>query len=258
MHSSVTKYLCILANIDINTSIKDNKVPIKQFTQNDVEIITINTKYQGFFKIEEYQLRHRLFNGGYSKTLSREIFERGDAVVLMPYDVANDAVVFVTQFRSGALKPALKPTIENQSVNNCSTKNTQSPWLIEFVAGMFNENENPVEVAIREAKEEANLDINEKDIEPIMQYLSSPGGTTENIHLYIGYVNSIDEQGKNIAGVYGLDEEGEDILVSVVPRVEAMQLLAEGKINNAATVIGLQWLQLNYQRIQIQQLNAQR
>lgn len=218
-------------------------MPIKQFSQNDVEIIANNTKYQGFFKIDEYQLRHRLFNGGYSKTLSREIFERGDAVVLMPYDVNNDAVIFLTQFRAGALK---------QSTN----EKAPSPWLIEFVAGMFNENENPIEVAIREAKEEANLDICAKEIEPIMQYLSSPGGTTENVHLYIGYVNSLDKQGNKIAGVYGLDEEGEDILVSVQPRVDAMKLLAEGKINNAATVIGLQWLQLNYQRIQKQQRDS--
>ena len=83
-----------------------------------------------------------------------------------------------------------------------------------------------------------------------MQYLSSPGGTTENIHLYLGLVNSLDEQGKPITGYYGLAEEGEDILVSVMSRVEAMQWLAQGKINNAATVIGLQWLQLNYQQLQ--------
>jgi len=231
----------------MNTSIKDNNVTIKQFTHKDVEIIANNTKFQGFFKIDEYQLRHRLFNGGYSKMITREIFERGDAVVLMPYDVANDTVVFVTQFRVGALKH----TVDNKVTGDFSSDDSSpSPWLIEFVAGMFNENENPIDVAIREAKEEANLDIDVKDVEPIMQYLSSPGGTTENIHLYIGYINSKDEQGNNIAGVYGLDDEGEDILVSVVPRVEAMKLLAEGKINNAATVIGLQWLQLNYQRIQ--------
>ena len=215
---------------------------IKQFTQNDVEIIENNTKYQGFFKIDEYKLRHRLFNGGYSQILSREIFERGNAVVLMPYDVSNDTLVFVTQFRVGAL---------TESTDN--NGQSSSPWLLEFVAGMFNENENPIEVAIRETKEEANLIISAKDVEPIMQYLSSPGGTTENIHLYIGYVDSTNNEGDYISGVYGLVDEGEDIQVSVLPRISAMKLLDEGKINNAATIIGLQWLQLNYQRIQNQQ-----
>ncbi len=220
--------------------IKENIVSIDTFTRSDVKVIAKKCCYQGFFTIDEYQLQHKLYQGGYSKILTREIFERGDAVVLMPYDVKNDNLIFVTQFRAGALRLAN----ENKE---------QSPWLIEFIAGMFNENENPIDVAIREAKEEANLIIDAANISPIMQYLSSPGGTTENIHLYLGLVNSLDEQGKPITGYYGLAEEGEDILVSVMSRVEAMQWLAQGKINNAATVIGLQWLQLNYQQLQAKQ-----
>lgn len=215
---------------------------IGKFTSEDVEITAKNCRYKGFFTIDEYQIRHKLYRGGYSKTLTREIFERGDAVVLMPYDVKNDNLVFVTQFRVGALRLA-------------SENKTQSPWLLEFIAGMFNDNENPIDVAIREAKEEANITISAENITPIMQYLSSPGGTNENIHLYLGLVSSLDEQGNSIAGVYGLAEEGEDILVSVMSRVEAMVLLAQGKINNAATIIGLQWLQLNYQQLQAKQLN---
>ena len=211
---------------------------IAKFTSKDVKILNKTTKFQGFFKIEEYQFQHKLFQGGYSKVLQREIFERGDAVVLMPYDVKNDNVIFVTQFRAGALH------------------REQSPWLIEFIAGMFNDNEDPIDVAIREAKEEANLTITKESITPIMQYLSSPGGTTENIHLYLGLVNSLNEQGKALSGCYGLPEEGEDILVSVLSREQAMNLLYTGKINNAATVIGLQWLQLNYQRL-AQQLAQQ-
>jgi len=210
---------------------------IQQFNNNDVEISNIITKYQGFFKVDEYQLRHRLYQGGYSKIFTREIFDRGDAVVLMPYDIRNDNLVFVSQFRAGALA-------------KYKGRKQQSPWLLEFVAGMFGENESPIEVAIREAKEEANLTLFATDIEPIMQYFSSPGGSNEMIHLYIGFVDSTDINGNDLTGVYGLANENEDILVSVISRVEAMSLLAQGKINNAATVIGLQWLQLNYLRLQ--------
>jgi len=206
----------------------DKLSKIQPFGHNDLEILQIITRYQGFFKLDEYHLRHRLFNGGYSKILTREVFDRGDAVVLMPYDAINDRVVFTCQFRPGALKQ-------------------QVPWLLEFIAGMFAPNENPIDVAIREAKEEANLSICADEIYPIMQYLSSPGGTNENIHLYVGLVDSY-----KINGVYGLPEEGEDILVTSFSRLEAMELLVQGKINNAATVIGLQWLQLNYARLQQQ------
>ena len=207
----------------------DKLSKIQPFDHRDVDTLQIITRYQGFFKVDEYALRHRLFNGDYSKVLSREIFDRGDAVVLMPYDAINDRVVFTCQFRPGALN------------------REQTPWLLEFIAGMFADNENPVDVAIREAKEEANLMLTPDNIQPIMQYFSSPGGTNENIHLYLGLIDST-----NIAGVYGLPEEGEDILVTSFSRLEAMELLAQGKINNAATVIGLQWLQLNYLNLQSQ------
>ena len=90
-----------------------------------------------------------------------------------------------------------------------------------------------------------NITVNTEQISKIMQYYSSPGGTNEIIHLYVANVDSTD-----VGGIYGLPEEGEDILVKVVPREQAMQWLAEGKVINAATIIGLQWLQMNYQQLQ--------
>ncbi len=190
------------------------------------------TKYKGFFQLDEVHLSHKLYQGGESEIMSREIFERGDAVVVLPYDPVEDVIVFNEQFRVGA-------------VNSSMVKNGASPWLLEFVAGMFGANESPVEVAIREAKEEANLTIEAKDIQKVMQYFSSPGGTSEVIHLYVAKVDST-----NVGGIYGLPEEGEDILIHVISRPDAMELLSQGKISNAATIIGLQWLQMNYHQLQ--------
>lgn len=198
-----------------------------EFSPEDVIEHAKETKYQGFFKINEYQVSHKLFDGGFSKVLSREIFERGDAVVLLPYDPVNDTVVLLEQFRPGVMRSG------------------DYPWLLEFVAGMFDKGENAAQVAIREAKEEANLDINESDLVPVMKYFSSPGGMSERIHLYAAKVSSDD-----VGGVYGLPEEGEDILVHVFSRKDALGLLDKGKISNAATIIGLQWLALNYQQLQ--------
>ena len=199
---------------------------ILQFEQNDVEIITKKNKYRGFFAIDEYQLRHKLYQGGYSKTLTREIFERGDAVGLLPYDPNTDSIVLIEQFRLGA-------------INNHDT-----PWQLEIIAGMFGKQEQPIEVAIREAKEEANLTVETKNVSKIMNYLSSSGGSTECLHLYCGLIDSC-----NVGGVYGLEEEGEDILVHVIQRTEAYKLLENGKITNAATIIALQWLMLNYRHL---------
>lgn len=204
----------------------EKPAPIQQFDDKDVILHQVETKYQGFFKIAQYQVSHRLFHGGYSKQLSREIFERGDAVVLMPYDPLRDKVILIEQFRPGAMG------------------REQSPWLLEFIAGMFDGDELPTEVAIREAKEEANITVAHHDLEFIMTYLSSPGGTSECLHLYTANVDSA-----NLGGVFGLPEEGEDILVHAIDRQQAMALLAAGKINNASTIIGLQWLALNFSEL---------
>ena len=208
----------------------DNKKPITmfQYNKNDVDISAINTRYQGFFKIDEYKIKHKLFSNEFSDEFTREVFERGDAVVVMLYDPKNDNLLLLEQFRAGALR----------------TETT--PWLIEFVAGMFNANENPVDAVIRETKEEANITLAPEKIKLIMKYLSSPGGMSECIHLYWA---EFDSSNVSSGSVHGLDEENEDILLHIVSRSEALTLLSEGKIINAATVIGLQWLALNYQHL---------
>jgi len=195
------------------------------FTSKDMKIHQKRTIYQGFFKLDEYKVSHQCFDGTQSKVLTREVFERGDAVVLIPYDPIQNKVVLIEQFRPGAIRAA------------------DNPWMLEFIAGMFNENEQPIDVAIREAKEEANISVQMNQVSKVMTYLSSPGGMSEAVHMYIAMIDS-----SNIGGVYGLEEEGEDILVHVMSLEEAMLLLQQGKIANAATIIGLQWLSLNYSR----------
>jgi len=206
---------------------------ILQYSIDDVSISQLETKYQGFFKLDEYQLTHKLFSGGQSKTMTREIFERGDAVVVMVYDAKLDQLLLIEQFRPGAIRAS-------------SCMHNGNPWQLEFIAGMFAKDENPIDVAIREAKEEANIELSTDNLTLIIQYLSSPGGTTECIHLYLAL---IDSEQIEAGSVHGLDEENEDILLHLVSREQALTLLAEGKMTNAATIIGLQWLAMNYQTL---------
>ena len=207
---------------------KNKPLAMLQFDNEQVSVHSVDTKYQGFFKMNEYTLQHKLFSGQQSQTFTREVFERGDAVVVMPYDVKQDKVLLIEQFRAGAIR------------------GEDSAWLLEFIAGMFDDNESPIEVAIREAKEEANISLSADTLQPIMEYLSSPGGMSERIHLYLAH---FDSDKVSDGGVYGLLEENEDILLHLVSRTKALELLAQGKITNAATIIGLQWLQMNYQSL---------
>jgi len=206
-----------------------------KFNNEQVTVHSVVTRYQGFFKMNEYSLQHQLFSGDYSEVFTREIFERGDAVVVMPYDAKLDKVLLIEQFRPGALR------------------GDDSPWLLEFIAGMFDKNESPIEVAIREAKEEADLILCDNDLRPIMQYLSSPGGMSERIHLYLAHLDSTKI---NDGAIHGLPEENEDILLHLVSRHQAMELLEQGKITNAATIIGLQWLAMNYQSLSTEGISS--
>ncbi|TAI85555.1 ADP-ribose diphosphatase [Pectobacterium versatile] len=194
------------------------------FTKDDVEIIARETLYDGFFSLERYRFRHRLFNGGMSGEVSREILERGHAVVLLPYDPVRDEVVLIEQIRIAAYDTSA------------------SPWLFELVAGMIEPEESHEEVARREAEEEAGLRVGR--CRPIINYLASPGGTSERLAVMVGEVDT-----RTAKGIHGLAEENEDIRVHVVSRKQSYQWVEEGIVDNAASVIALQWLALHHEEL---------
>ena len=189
-----------------------------------VELLGKSQRYSGFFRINGYRLRHRLFAGGWSGAIEREVFERGHAVGVLPYDPVADSVVLIEQFRIGALVAGM------------------SPWLIEVVAGIIEEGEAPEEVARRETLEEAGLEI--QALIPMCRYLVSPGGSSESVRLYCGRVDS-----RGAGGIHGLAEEHEDIRVDRVAYEEAMHLLEEGRVTNSVSLIALQWLALHRDRV---------
>ena len=84
-------------------------------------------------------------------------------------------------------------------------------------------------------------------MEKITRYLASSGGCSETLDVFVGRVES-----QLASGIHGLPEEGEDIRVHVVSREQAYQWVESGKIENAASIIALQWLQLNHLRLQQQ------
>jgi ADP-ribose pyrophosphatase len=107
--------------------------------------------------------------------------------------------------------------------------------LIEqFRVGAMEKSANPW----REAIEEANLALT--SLWPITQYYPSPGGSDERVHLFVGRCDS-----EGAGGVHGLAEEGEDIRVHVWPLEDALDAVKDGRIDNAASIIALQWLALN-------------
>jgi|SRR5690554_3462800 len=197
------------------------------YTLADAEILQREPLYQGFFRAEKITLRHRLFAGGWSRTITREVLYRGPAVGVLLYDPPRDQVALVEQFRVGALhEPA-------------------GPWCLEIVAGMVEPGEDLESVARRELQEEAG--VTEAELEYIGNYLSSPGGTDEKVHMYCGITDL-----HGVQGIHGLAQENEDIQVHCLPAEAVFAELYTGRCNNPAALISLQWLQLHRDRLRKQ------
>ncbi len=188
--------------------------------QEKVVSATQRTAFQGYFRISEHRIRHTLFGGGVSPEITREVLERGHAAAVLPYDPQRDCVVLIRQFRPGAHVAG------------------RHAWLWETVAGIIEEGESAEDLVHREAQEEAGLTLGE--LIPIHTYFCSPGGSSETTRTFCGRVDS-----RGAGGIYGLVDEGEDILVRTFTLDEARALLDSGEIGSASGVITLQWLLLN-------------
>lgn len=202
-----------------------------QFSDSDVEVLKREEGYRGHFRIDRLSLRHRLFGGGWSRTMTREVFERGDAVAVLPWDLNADSLILVEQFRPGAMRQEA------------------SPWMLELIAGVVEPGEADAEVAHREAMEEAGCELDR--LHPIATFYPSAGACSEQIRAFIGRVVTA-----GVGEVHGLADEHEDLLVHAVPREEAFRLLDSDGINNGHTLIALQWLARHGDALRQEWLNS--
>ncbi|HHG3565205.1 TPA: ADP-ribose diphosphatase [Vibrio parahaemolyticus] len=197
-----------------------------EFTSRDVEIISKESVFEGFFKMVKYRFKHKLFAGGWSDVVEREMFERGHAAAMLPYDPKTDQVVIIEQIRIGALEH-------------------EHPWQLEIVAGMIDRDESAEEVIRREAEEEADITVGR--VASVTSYYPSSGGCSEKLDVFVGEVDA-----SKAHGIHGLDYEDEDIRVHVLSREQAYQWVKDGIFENGASIIALQWLQLNHQELRSQ------
>ena len=191
-----------------------------KFGKSDYLIQTRRKRFRGFLRIDTITLKHRLFLGDWSSEIKRELLVREEAVGVLLFDPKRDEIVLVRQFRVGLVDKG------------------DSPWVLELVAGMVEVGEELVEVALREVREESNAEVSK--LIKICDYFSSPGISSEKVRLYLGIVASED-----MGGVYGLENENEDIEVVVMPYEDAIKGMKKGYLANAMSIIALQWLELN-------------
>lgn len=182
-----------------------------------VEVRDQQFKHRGFMDFSVLRLRHERFAGDMTPEIERDLCHRGRAVAIVLYDPAADILVMVEQFRIGAFAAGA------------------NPWMLEFVAGMVKPGEDPVEVSVREALEEAGC--TPRDVRLIYSMMPSPGGSTEIVDICAGLVDS-----RGLGGIHGVAEEVEDIRVHLVPAETAIALMDQNRVASGFTLLGLAWL----------------
>ncbi len=188
----------------------------------DVPVESDERVWNGRFPLDVVRFRHRRFDGALSGLKTWEVWRRGRAAAVLPYDPQADAVVLIEQFRLPALVAGVGPV------------------LVELPAGLCDDGETPEATARREMQEEMGLVVGE--LRPIGRFLLTPGGADELCELYVGRVIAPAADAEGIAGHAGMVEEDEDIRVRVWPAAKAIEAALAGRMTNSVTAIGLLWL----------------
>lgn len=200
-----------------------SKIPLWQpaWQQDAVEIVSSRLVHNGFYKVRQYELKHKRFDGSISPLLNREQMFRQDAAAALLFDPNCDVLVLVEQLRTGMLE-----------------HRQTSPWLLEIVAGLVEVNEAPEHCIMREAQEEVGCEI--KSLHPISCFYNSPGGFAEKTSLYLGLVDS-----KQCRQYGGNVDEHEDILVHQLDAQAVIDAFGTWE-TSASTFIALQWFSQHY------------
>jgi ADP-ribose pyrophosphatase len=192
------------------------------------------TVWSGRFSIDLVKFRHRRFDGTMSGLRSWEVFRRGPAAALLPYDPWSDQVVLMEQFRLPALAAGMEPV------------------MMEIPAGLCDAGEAPEATVRREIQEETGLQADR--VVAFGDVVLTPGGSDERCSLFAGRVNAPASGPDGIAGTAGLASEQEDIRVRVLPAALAIERAVDGQYSNSVTMLALLWLAARRDRLRAEWL----
>ncbi len=189
------------------------------------DVIARDRAYEGFFKMDVFKLRFELFRGGMSPEIEREVLIARQSICCLPYDPVRDEVVLVEQFRTAAYAAG-----------------EEHPWMLEAPAGLMEEGEEAPETAKREVGEETGCTISALDYAGPL--LSSQGALSERTNVFIGCTST-----EGVGGIHGIESEGENIRVLVIPFDDAIALFNTGTIQSAFGAVPLLWLSRHRERL---------
>jgi nudix-type nucleoside diphosphatase (YffH/AdpP family) len=173
---------------------------------------------------DHYVLRKTTFDwrrdDGTWQTVSRETYDRGNGVTLLPYNQQARTVILTRQFRYPAYI------------------NGHDDLMIEACAGLLDEAAPDARVRA-EVEEETGYRLGA--IEKVFECFMSPGAVTERLYFFVAEYRS----DMRVGDGGGLHEEGENIGVLELPFDAAMAMIADGRIRDAKTIMLLQYAALH-------------
>lgn len=157
---------------------------------------------------------------GTLETQSREAYDRGNGATILLYNKESKTVILTKQFRL--------PTYINGN---------EDGMMIEACAGLLDK-DNPEDCIKRETEEELGYEIS--DIKKVFEVYMSPGSVTEILYFFIAeYSKSM-----KINDGGGLEEEQEEIEVLELDIDKALDMIDNGEIKDAKTIMLIQHLRL--------------
>ncbi|WP_439628279.1 NUDIX domain-containing protein [Shinella sp.] len=185
-----------------------------------IRIVDQQTVWKRFIHLRTLVIEQTRADGRVER-LDREVHDHGPAACVLLVDPARQSLILVRQFRPGAFFGGHSDGL-----------------LLEVPAGLLDDDA-PEEAVAREAMEETGYTV--RDVRHLFDIYSSPGTLTERVGCFVARIDATKRDGKG----GGVDGEGEDIEIVEMPIDEAYGLIATGGIQDAKTIVLLQWLMLH-------------
>lgn len=191
------------------------------------------TVFDGYHRVEVVTLQPKsLTHGGWAEPMSRDVMHCGAFALAVLYVPETDEIVLSEQFRAGAWLAG-----------------ADDPFLLECAAGGIDDGETPEDAVIRETLEETGCAVT--DLELIGPFFTSPGCLAEQGYLFCARIEKPDQ-----TGIFGVEEEGEEIKTHLLPATQVIQMLDEGHIQNGPSALALHWFARHRETLRAKWLQA--
>ncbi len=185
-----------------------------------IRILTKELLSDNWGKLFKMAYEYKMPNGK-TEIHKREVYDRGDGATILLYHPKKKTVILTRQFRL--------PVWWNKH---------ESGMFIEAPAGKVEEGEDPKVCMIRETEEETGYCI--QDPKQVFTAFMSPGSVSEKIFFFVAPYS---EKMKRTSGG-GQQNEEEAIEVMEVAYEEALQMIKDGRIQDAKTIMLLHYAAL--------------